>query len=142
MREHAHDNLPPPDASAGHERSDADIGPLLWAGATLVGVAVVVHVVLIGVMWIFERDERRTDPSVSPVAAVQVPTAPMLQPTIEFHPTLPAQDMKALRARNAELLASYDWVDREKGIVRIPINAAMEKLLRQSQGATTREARR
>ncbi len=31
-----------------------------------------------------------------------------------------------LRAKDEEILNSYGWVDREKGIVRLPINRARE----------------
>lgn len=140
MHEHA-DNAPPPDASAGHERSDANIGPLLIAVGALIAVTIVVHFVLIGVMWIFEQRQERTDPPVSPVASVQIPPAPMLQPTMDYHDTWPAQDMQALQEHDKQILGSYGWVDRDKSIVRIPINVAMQKLLEQSQSSapTTQE---
>lgn len=141
MREHA-DNASPPDASAGHERTDAPIGPLLAAAGVLVAIAVAVHLILWGVMVVFEKSSERTDPAISPVASAQVPPAPMLQPTMKYHPTSSSQDMRTLREQNEKVLGSYGWVDREKGIVRIPIEVAMEKLLAQPQAATTQEAHR
>lgn len=38
----------------------------------------------------------------------------------------PNLDLKMVRAQQLELLNSYGWVDREKGLVRIPIDRAME----------------
>jgi hypothetical protein len=41
----------------------------------------------------------------------------------------PVQDLAALRASEDSLLAGYAWVDPDSGIVRIPIERAMENLL-------------
>jgi hypothetical protein len=38
--------------------------------------------------------------------------------------------MKRLRAEEEKWLNSYHWVDRQKGIVGIPIEEAMKKLAR------------
>ncbi len=38
----------------------------------------------------------------------------------------PASDFAQLRARENETLTTYGWVDRDSGIVRIPIERAME----------------
>jgi hypothetical protein len=35
-----------------------------------------------------------------------------------------------LRAEEDLVLSSYGWVDKEKGIVRIPIEAAMRRVVR------------
>jgi hypothetical protein len=56
------------------------------------------------------RHERPADP---------LPPEPRLQVS-------PQADMDAMRAREHELLHSYGWVDREKGVARIPIDRAME----------------
>lgn len=37
-----------------------------------------------------------------------------------------AEELARLRAEQLELLNSYRWIDREKGIVGIPIDRAME----------------
>jgi hypothetical protein len=61
----------------------------------------------------------------NPLAAGQdlrLPPAPRLQVT-------PRQDLRDLRAREDQLLNSYQWVDRSAGIVRIPIAEAMRLTL-------------
>lgn len=40
----------------------------------------------------------------------------------------PQIDLEALRAQQAERLSSYGWVDRERNIVHIPIDEAMDRL--------------
>jgi hypothetical protein len=49
------------------------------------------------------------------------PPAPVLQ-------TAPIDDLVALRARERSLLETYGWIDKERGIVRIPIEKAMDLL--------------
>ena len=36
--------------------------------------------------------------------------------------------MKAMKAAEQEVLESYDWIDRDAGLVRIPIERAIELL--------------
>src|SRR5207247_10197384 len=40
----------------------------------------------------------------------------------------PGQDLQTMRAAEDAALKSYEWVDREKGIVRIPVDRAIEIL--------------
>jgi len=49
----------------------------------------------------------------------------MPQPALQ---TDPQQDLARLRAREEQLLNTYYWVDRDKGIVHIPISAAMQQI--------------
>ena len=46
------------------------------------------------------------------------------------------------RAAQAERLASYAWVDREKGVVRVPIERAIELVLRDASSARAPEVNR
>jgi hypothetical protein len=45
--------------------------------------------------------------------------------------TDPSDDLARLRAEEQTRLTTYGWVDRQKGIVRIPIEEAMKKLVAQ-----------
>lgn len=49
-------------------------------------------------------------------------------PVAEDAPT-PAALLEEVRAHEAEMLSTYGWVDREEGLVRIPIDLAVEKLI-------------
>lgn len=51
-----------------------------------------------------------------------IPPAPLLQ-------TAPAADLRALRAEEAARLDSYGWVDRDTGVVHIPIAQAMKEVV-------------
>jgi hypothetical protein len=69
-------------------------------------------------MWA-QRQAEAPPPSPVAQALPEAPPAPRLQ-------TSPLEDLKALRAAEAERLGSYGWVDRKAGVVRIPIERAME----------------
>jgi len=52
------------------------------------------------------------------------PTAP-----VDPQAPTPEQMLTEVRTRDRETLSTYGWVDREKGIVRIPVDEAMERWL-------------
>jgi len=60
----------------------------------------------------------------------QLPPAPRLE-------VAPADTLERLRATEDALLNSYAWVDRQQGIVRIPITQAMNILARHGLPART-----
>jgi hypothetical protein len=94
----------------GHEKSGAGlIRPILY-GAILFVVALVLVLVASGVIG--------GGQDVTPPSAASL-KAPALQVD-------PVTDMKAMDAREAQLLNSYGWVDKGAGIVRIPIERAIE----------------
>ena len=48
----------------------------------------------------------------------------------------PRQDLSAYREREAALLDGYRWVDKNAGVVRIPIDEAMKRVV--ERGLPTR----
>jgi hypothetical protein len=50
------------------------------------------------------------------------PPGPRLQ-------TDPARDMRQLRADEEKKLNTYYWIDRQKGVIHVPIDEAMKKLV-------------
>ena len=118
-----HENLVNPDL--GHEHSDVDIRAILGFGAALIAVAAVVHLLIFGLFRFFEARDGVKVAAEYPLAAAQrhrEPPEPRLQ-------TDPRQDLVDMRAKEDELLGSYGWVDKNAGIVRIPIDAAMKLTL-------------
>ncbi|MFN2427560.1 MAG: hypothetical protein ABR587_14050 [Candidatus Binatia bacterium] len=69
--------------------------------------------------------QQAASPAVSPLAekyAAKEPPAPRLQ----IDPKL---DLEMLHAAEDKILHSYAWVDKEAGVVQVPIERAMEMLL-------------
>ena len=119
-----------------HEHSDVNIGAILGFGVALIVVAVVVHLLIYVLFGYFNSRAGVQAPAEYPLAAAQgnrVPPEPRLQ-------TDPRQDLADLRAREEAQLTSYGWVDKNAGVVRIPIDAAMKLTL--ERGLPARQERR
>jgi hypothetical protein len=108
----------------GYERSDADPRGLLHSGAYLIAVLVVVF---FSMAWLFEfygKVQSLGKPA-SPFENARVlPPAPRLQ--VE-----PRADLHAYCKQQDKLLNSYGWADEHNGVVRIPVDRAMELTLQQ-----------
>ena len=107
-----------------HEESDVNILAIFGFGGGLMAVAVVVLLVIYVLFGFFDGRERATIPAEYPLAAQADKVPP--EPRLQEHPR---EDLSELRAREDEILTSYGWVDRNAGIVRIPIDAAMKLTL-------------
>src|SRR3954471_4311611 len=128
-RPHAHAPVPADGAlenvTVHHEESDVDIRGILGFGAGLVVVAVVIHLLMWVLLGFFESRAAKQPTRAYPLAATQenrLPPEPRLQ-------TNPREDMAELRARENAQLQSYGWVDKNAGVVRIPIDAAIKLTL-------------
>ena len=106
----------------GYETRDASIRGLLIFALGLFATLVVTALAMFGVFRHYERSQSLGPPA-SPFADVRtLPPAPRLQ--VE-----PRLDLEHLRAREDQLLNSYGWVDPRAGVVRMPIDRAMDRLL-------------
>ena len=61
----------------------------------------------------------------TPLAARADVPAPRLQ-------SAPASDLAAFRRQKEAMLDEYRWIDRDRGVVRIPIDRAMQLLVERS----------
>jgi hypothetical protein len=106
--------------SVGHERQDADIWPIVLTGIGLALTVAVVGVIVYGVFRYLETHPVTSIQS-NPMAVFdsQIPPAPR----IEEHPAIEIQE---LHSAEDQTLSTYGWIDKKKGIVRIPIDRAME----------------
>jgi hypothetical protein len=113
-----------------YETRDANIRGLT---ISLVGLFLLLLVSLLAMGWMFWYLAAREESSPAPWAAAErdLPPAPRLQAD-------PARDLENLRKAEAAVLNSYGWVDRKAGIVRIPIERAMEVLAERGLPARTR----
>jgi hypothetical protein len=108
-----------------HEQSDVNIRAVLGFGAALAVVAAVVHVLIYGLFGYFDSRENAKVPPQYPLAATQEHREPP-EPRLQIDPR---QDLADLRAKEDEALSSYGWVDKNAGLVRIPIDAAVKLTL-------------
>jgi len=110
-----------PSRDAGYETSDASARTLLAWGAGLVAVLITAAVTTGLFFNALAAYAKRTDPKVSPLAATESSARP--EPRLLEKE---AEDLAAVRKEENQVLQTYDWVDRERGVVRIPIERALE----------------
>ena len=118
--EHTHDN-----PETRHEESDVNVRAIFAFCAGLVAVGVAVHFGVWLMFQYFSSREAARAPIAYPLAAGQdrLPPEPRLQ-------TNPREDLRALRAHEDEVLNNYAWVDKNGGVVRVPIEEAMKITLK------------
>jgi hypothetical protein len=107
------------------EPSDVDASSLLKYGFWLVVTTAVVVVLLWRLYFVFVAREAARQPP-PPVMKVDPEAMTVPLPNLQ---TLPTLDLTAFRAREDSVLHSYGWVDKEAGVVRIPIEEAMRLLV-------------
>ena len=116
-------NNPAEHGSAGHETTDAHARPLAVIG---ISMAIFIPTVFLGIVVVFKvldyYQPLLEDPEPHPLAATrQTSSAPRIQ--ID-----PPRQMLDLQQIEENVLTTYDWVDQEKNIVRIPIKRAIDIL--------------
>jgi len=109
----------------GHERRDFNMRVIVLFGASLVVLLAGSLALMAWLFALFNVPPKGYGVRGAPVAATP-PSPP--GPRLQASPTRDMQDM--LQAENARL-HSYGWVDRSAGMVRVPIDRAMEFVVRQ-----------
>src|SRR5207249_3333432 len=105
-----------------HETSDVNIRGILGFALGLAFAAVVIHFLVWLLFAYFASREARHATPEFPLAAEQQnrrPPEPRLQ-------TNPRQDLLDLRVQEDDVLNTYGWVDKNRGVVRLPIDEAMK----------------
>ena len=105
-----------------HEHSDVSIRGIVIFAAGLLVAAIVIHIGLYGLLEFYRAESPPPVPVVAaPGAREQIPP-PRLQIS-------PRGEMAEMRAAQERQLATYGWVSKEKQIIRVPIERAMELLV-------------
>ncbi len=104
----------------GHETSDAAPGWLLWFG---VGLAMLTLFVFLSMGWMFHYLEDRIAGSEAPFSPLFDTERQLPEPRLQVNP---AQDLRRLAETESRRLNSYGWLDRQGGLVRIPIGRAIQ----------------
>ena len=114
-----------------HETSDANVRNLIIFGIGL-SLLVIAGLLVSGTVFHYFVGHQGLGPPASPFENVRtLPPEPRLQVTAP-------KELKQYKAAQDEILNNYRWVDQQSGIVRIPIERAMDILL--ERGFTVRGA--
>jgi hypothetical protein len=106
-----------------HEKRDIKVVRVAVVGVALLSVIALAGHVIPWLVFKIMSEKTQGAEAPSPLAEMrQLPPPPRLQPH-------PQRDMARLRAAAEQQLNSYSWVDRPNGVVRIPIERAMNLIL-------------
>lgn len=112
----------PENHQRGYEDSDVSVGRLFSFAAGVVGL-IVLGVLGSAAVFHFFVQHQPLGPPASPFEDVRtVPPEPRLQVSAPL-------DLKRYRDDQEKTLQGYGWVDSQGGVVRIPIDRAMDLLL-------------
>lgn len=115
----------PTNPDVRHESSDVNVAGILIAGVGLLVAAVIIPLVI---WWLFDHFAARAVRSDRPLPALaarvtgeSLPPEPRLQVS-------PSQDLRDMHAAEDAILNNYGWEDQQAGVVRIPIDRALQVL--------------
>lgn len=106
-----------------YEKTDVNLKSVTGAGVVFVVAAAIICVGVWGLFTHYRDQDQRRD-----VRRTLVQTPPPIppEPRLQLNPS---QEWRAYRESQQRILDSYDWVSKEQGRVRIPIQRAMEMLV-------------
>lgn len=102
-----------------HETTDINVWAVGKFGIALVAIVLLSLVLLVGLMRYFQAQEA------SAVEKTIEPDKEFPEPRLLRHE---AVDLEKFRAGEDKVLSTYAWVDQPKGVVRIPIDRAIDLL--------------
>ena len=118
-------------SSSAHETRDARVRPIVLTGVVLAVTIVLVGLIVFGTFQYLAKHPATSALS-NPMSAGDSQIPP--EPRIEEHPAIAIQQ---LHAQEDQVLSTYGWTDKKAGVVRIPIDRAME--LQLMRGFPTRK---
>jgi hypothetical protein len=121
-------------ARRGHEERDVNVWAVGKFGIALALLCIAALALLLGVFRFFEKEI--AGPAAPPRELGMQDGSP-LEPRLQ---ETPLQDLKQIRAVEDQILGSYGWVDKEKGIVRLPIDRAIDLLAQRGLPARREDA--
>ena len=110
--------------AVAYERRDIDIGRLLRVGFLVASIVAMAFVLMWWLFGFLVEHEVKTSGQPHRLAEKIGRTAPP-EPRLQVNPRA---ELLALRAREQATLDTYGWIDKERGVVRIPIEKAMDLL--------------
>ena len=130
--EHSAEHIQNPDV--GHETSDVNVRGIAGFGAGLALCTVMVCLVLYGMFVLLRKGFTGTPVNVNALTGTREPVSPSAEAAAKIFPEPRLQvdyysDLDKVRADWDEHLNSYGWLDKNAGVVHIPIERAMQLTL-------------
>jgi hypothetical protein len=108
----------------GYETRDVNIGrPLAFVGGLIV-VLVTIHLVTLAFQYLFVTERPRSAEERAQARTI-LPGSPLEQEQTQARANI-YQQLRELHHDEESMLSNYGWVDRKAGVVRIPIDRAID----------------
>jgi hypothetical protein len=117
--EHSHHQI------VGHEHKEANVRIIV---ETVIGLIVSVAIVCFIVWGIFNLFKSQVGGSERRASQMAVPAQLPPYPRLEVHPW---EELRVLRAHEDDVLDHYRWIDKQSGVVHIPIEKAIDEVVNQ-----------
>ena len=117
-----HPTEPQNNPVVAHETTDADTWAITRFGIALGLCVVVVHLILWWLFAHYSSREAKLSPLVPEIIKTQAPREPP-EPRLQGNPQA---DLRKMLQDEDSVLNHYGWVDPEHGVVRIPIDRAID----------------
>jgi hypothetical protein len=106
----------------GYEKTDAQAGPTYRAGLYILGVMFLTALVLVPMYRFLSRRETAQQERAATVLRPDAASAAAFPRLVTSEPAVLAE----FRAQEDAFLAGWGWVEKDKGIARMPVEAAMK----------------
>lgn len=125
---------PNPTNHDGFEHEDLSSSGVFYFLAGLALLGIVIYLIVFGMYRFLDSYERAHQPPLSPMATPQTDTRTVTRENTQTFPQPRLEENERMQLRpfiedQDRKLATYDWVDQDKGTVRIPIDRAMELIV-------------
>jgi hypothetical protein len=112
-----------------HEPNAVNIPGVVKFFVWLSAVIVVAALSMWGLLHYFDARKAQEEPPPSPLATgPRLPPEPRLQGA-PGSSSSPSEDIRRFREREDQMLDSYGWIDRQNGVIHIPIEQAKRLIL-------------
>ena len=138
--------MPNPINHDGFEQEDLSSSGVFYFLAGLALLGIVIYLIVFGMYRFLDNYERAHQPPLSPMATPQADTRTFAPENLQAFPQPRLEENERTQLRSFiedqdRKLATYDWLDKDRGTVRIPIDRAMELIVQRglpvrSQGST------
>ena len=115
-----------PTGGTGYERRDANAKWIFAIVAILLVIGLITHFALAGVLARFEKRPESPDELTGVRRIAGITNDNKSFPRLQL---APPEDLKRFRAAEDLELNTYGWLDRTAGVVRIPVERAMDLVL-------------
>jgi hypothetical protein len=118
----------------GFEHEDLSPNGVFYFLAGLALLGLVIYLLMFGMFRVLDSYARAHQPPLSPLATPQADTRSVTHENTQTFPQPRLEENERMQLgpfieEQDQKLATYDWVDKNKGTVRIPIDRAMELIV-------------